>query len=61
LYIPGIHENAGLGNRVGHLIEVVIDVVYDNKNLRLGLHLGPDFYAIIVATGLKVLGSTVEA
>jgi ABC-type branched-subunit amino acid transport system ATPase component len=35
LNIPGGHQNAGLGYRIGHLIEVVIDVVNDYQNLRL--------------------------
>jgi hypothetical protein len=30
--------NASLGNRVSHLIEVVIDVMHYDKNLWLGAH-----------------------
>jgi hypothetical protein len=36
---------------------VVIDVVNDNKDLRLAGHGGPNVYPIVVATGPKVFNS----
>jgi hypothetical protein len=30
--------------------------MHNNQNLRLGFHWGPNVYAILVATGPKVLG-----
>jgi len=33
LNVPGVHQNSGLGDGRGHFVEVVVDVVDDDKNL----------------------------